>query len=115
MLSISLVLHGVVGDDICAYRPVGGRLSGHGDEAHWIGQDTCRSNLPVGQLAREARRVPAVGQNLILRSHLIHHGINTLMPHGGHHCRRNLVGSLPRGIPTVVDESVEVHVIRTRW
>ena len=26
-------------------------------------------------------------------------------------CRQNLVGSLPRGIPMVVDESVEVHVI----
>jgi hypothetical protein len=25
------------------------------------------------------------------------------------HCRRNLVGSLLRGMPMVVDESVEVH------
>ena len=57
MLSIliSLVLRGVVGDDICASRPVGGRLSGHGDEAHRIGQDTCRFDLPAGQLAWEAR------------------------------------------------------------
>jgi hypothetical protein len=26
------------------------------------------------------------------------------------HCRQNLVGSLPRGMPTVVDESVKVRV-----
>ena len=30
-------------------------------------------------------------------------------------CRRNMVGSLPRGMPTVVDESVEVRVIGTGW
>ena len=33
----------------------------------------------------------------------------------GYGCRRNLVDSLPRGMPMVVDESVEVYVIRTRW
>ena len=32
-----------------------------------------------------------------------------------HLVRRNLVGSLPRGIPTVVDESVEVRMIPTEW
>jgi hypothetical protein len=30
-------------------------------------------------------------------------------------CQRNLVSSLPRGISTVVDESVEVRETRTRW
>ena len=45
--------------------------------------------------------------------HLVHHGINTHTPYLAHHYRRNLVSSLPRGIPTVVDESVKVCVIRT--
>ena len=44
--------------------------------------------------------------------HLVRQGISTHTPHGGRYCRRSLVGSLPRGIPTVVDESVEVRVIR---
>jgi hypothetical protein len=30
-------------------------------------------------------------------------------------CRRNMVGSPPRGMPTVVDESVKVRETRTRW
>ena len=43
--------------------------------------------------------------------HLVGHGIITHTPYLARHCRQNLVGSLPRGIPTVVDESVEVRVI----
>ena len=31
-------------------------------------------------------------------------------PYLARHCRRNLVGSLPKGMPMEVDESVEVHV-----
>ena len=41
--------------------------------------------------------------------------ISTHTPYLTRHYRRNLVGSLPRGIPTVVDESVEVRVIQTGW
>ena len=42
--------------------------------------------------------------------HLARHGISTHTPYLARHCRRNTFGSLPRGMPTVVDESVEVHV-----
>ena len=43
--------------------------------------------------------------------HLVRQGISMHTPHGGHHYRQNLVGSPPRGIPTIVDESVGVRVI----
>ena len=42
--------------------------------------------------------------------HLARHGISTHTPYLARHCRRNLVGSLPMGMSTVVDESVEVRV-----
>ena len=47
--------------------------------------------------------------------HLARHGISMHTPYLVHHCRRNLVDSLPRGMPTVVDESVEVRVIGAGW
>jgi hypothetical protein len=34
------------------------------------------------------------------------------LDHHGHHYRRNMVGSPPRGIPTMVDWLIEVRVIR---
>ena len=30
-------------------------------------------------------------------------------------CQQNMIGGLPRGMPMVVDELVEVREIRTRW
>jgi hypothetical protein len=30
-------------------------------------------------------------------------------------CQRNMVSNLPKGMSTVVDESMEVREIRTRW
>ena len=36
--------------------------------------------------------------------HLARHGISTHTPYLARHYRQNLVGSLPRGIPTVVDD-----------
>jgi hypothetical protein len=47
--------------------------------------------------------------------HLVRHGINTHTLYLARHCRRNMVDSLPRGMSTVVDESVEVCETRTRW
>ena len=47
--------------------------------------------------------------------HLVQHGISMHTPYLARHCRRNLVGSLPRVMPMVVDESVEVHVIGAEW
>jgi hypothetical protein len=47
--------------------------------------------------------------------HLARHGISTHTPYLARHYQRNLVGSLPRDMPMVVDESVEVRVIGTRW
>ena len=38
------------------------------------------------------------------------HAISTDTPYLGRHCQRNTSSSLPRGMPTVVDESVEVCV-----
>jgi hypothetical protein len=35
--------------------------------------------------------------------HLVHHGFNTHDPYLARHCRRNMVGSLQRGIPMMVD------------
>ena len=43
--------------------------------------------------------------------HLVRHGISMHTPYLACHCRQNLIGSLLRGIPTVVDELVEVRVI----
>ena len=48
-------------------------------------------------------------------NHLVGHGISTHTPYMARHYRRNMVGSLPRGMPMVVDESVEVSVIGTAW
>ena len=42
--------------------------------------------------------------------HLVRHGFSMHTPYLAHHCRRNLAGSLPRGMTIVVDESVEVRV-----
>ena len=42
--------------------------------------------------------------------HLVRHEFSTHTPYLARHCRRNMIGSLPRGMPTVVDESVEVRV-----
>ena len=47
--------------------------------------------------------------------HLAHHGINMHTPYLVRNYRQNLVGGLPRGMPTVVDESVEVYVIGAGW
>ena len=46
--------------------------------------------------------------------HLARDGISTHTPYLAHHYRRNMVGSLSRVMTAVVDESVEVHEIRTR-
>ena len=42
--------------------------------------------------------------------HLVRHEFSTYTPYLARHYRRNLVDSLPRGMPIVVDESVEVRV-----
>ena len=47
--------------------------------------------------------------------HLARHGISTHTPYLARHYQRNMVGSLPRGMPTVVDELVEMRVIGTGW
>ena len=47
--------------------------------------------------------------------HLVGHGISTHTPYLARHCRQKMVGSLPRGMPTVVDELVEVRIIGTVW
>ena len=43
-------------------------------------------------------------------SHLVHYGISMHIFYLACHCQQNMFSSLPRGIPTVVDESVEVRV-----
>ena len=43
--------------------------------------------------------------NLLVLKYAIMYDLDMVGP-----CRQNLVGSLPRGTPTVVDESVEVRV-----
>ena len=55
---------------------------------------------------------PGSGKDMELgkADHLARHGFSTHTPYLVRHCRRNTSGSLPRGMPTVVDESVEVHV-----
>ena len=47
--------------------------------------------------------------------HLVYHVISMHTPYVARHYRRNLVGSLLRGMPMVVDESVEVLVIGAKW
>ena len=47
--------------------------------------------------------------------HLARHGIKTHTLDLARHYQQNMVGRLPRGMPTVVDESVEVRVIETGW
>ena len=47
--------------------------------------------------------------------HLARHGISTHTPYLARHYQRNMVGSLPRGMPTVVDELVEVRIIGAGW
>jgi hypothetical protein len=42
--------------------------------------------------------------------HLARHEFSTHTPYPARHCRRNMSGGLPRGMYTVVDESVEVRV-----
>ena len=42
--------------------------------------------------------------------HLVRHEFSTHTPYLARHYRRNTSGSLPRGMPMIVDESVEVHV-----
>ena len=42
--------------------------------------------------------------------HLVCHGFSMHTPYLACHCQRNMASSLPRGIPMVVDESVEVRV-----
>ena len=72
--------------------------------------------LLIGTSSAAAGRCRFVVDDVDLEvRHLVRHGISTHTPYRARHCRRNLVGSLPRGIPMVVDESVEVRVIRTRW
>ena len=43
-------------------------------------------------------------------SHLVHYGISMHIFYLACHCQQNMFSSLPRGIPTVVDESVEVRM-----
>ena len=43
-------------------------------------------------------------------NHLVGHEFSAHTPYLARHCQGNLVGSLPRGMATVVDESVEVRV-----
>ena len=46
--------------------------------------------------------------------YLVGHGISMHTPYLACQCHQNMVDSLPRGMPTVVDESIEVREIRTR-
>ena len=47
--------------------------------------------------------------------HLACHEISTHTPYLACHCQQNMVGSLSRGMPMIVDESVEVRVIGAGW
>ena len=68
--------------------------------------------LPIGTSSTAAGRCQFVVDDVDLEvRHLVRHGISTHTPYLVCHCRRNLVGGLPRGIPRVVDESVKVRVI----
>ena len=50
----------------------------------------------------EGHRVTADVVDLEVR-HLVHWKISTHTPYLARHCRRNMVGSPPRGVPMVVD------------
>jgi len=50
------------------------------------------------------------GQAAQKSDHLVCHEFSTHIPYLVRHYRLNLVSSLPRGMPMVVDESVEVRV-----
>jgi hypothetical protein len=76
-----------------------------------------RRDLPSfdAQLSEENSRAKTEGRscrecdaNLDVR-HLARHEFSTHIRYLARHCRRNTAGSLPRGMPTVVDESVEVR------
>ena len=72
--------------------------------------------LPIGTSSAAVGRCRFVVDDVDLEvRHLVRYGISMHTPYLVRHCQRNLVSSLPRGIPTVVDESVEVRVIRTGW
>ena len=70
-------------------------LHGHGDEV--VGASG-PGDLADGE--REAvRRSHGAGDD----DHLVRLGSSTHTPYLARHCRRNMVGSLPRGMPKVVD------------
>ena len=48
---------------------------------------------------------------LVLTSHIVRHGISTHISYLACHYRRNTSDNLPRDMPTVIDESVEVRVM----
>ena len=62
--------------------------------------------LWLPKLVAVIRRVPTNDVDLEVR-HLVHHGSACTPPKGdpylARHCRRNMVGSPPRGVPVVVD------------
>ena len=68
--------------------------------------------LPIGTSGAAVGRCRFVVDDVDLEvRHLVRHGISTHTPYLACHYQQNLVGSLPRGIPMVVDESVEVRLI----
>ena len=68
--------------------------------------------LSIGTSSATASRCRFVVDDADLEvRHLVHHGISTHTSYLVRHYRRNMVGSLPRGMPMVVDELVEVCVI----
>ena len=72
--------------------------------------------LPIGTSSAAAGKCRFVMDDVDLEvRHLVRHGISTHTPYLACHYQQNLVGSLPRGIPMVVDESVESRVIRIEW
>jgi hypothetical protein len=60
------------------------------------------------------RQVATDDADVDLEIHLARHGICTHNLYLARHCRWNMVGSPPRGIPTMVDWSVEVRVIKNQ-
>ena len=67
----------------------------------------CRSTLPAAAVLAgrtDRRREDAI--DLKVR-HLVRHGSARTTPRGGpylaRHCRRNMIGSPPSGVPVVVD------------
>ena len=70
-------------------------LRGHGDE---VVRASGLGDLADGE--REAvRRSHEAGDD----DHLVRLESSTHTPYLAHHCRRNMVGSLPRGMPKVID------------